>query len=260
MRHPPTGQPRRFTLIELLVVIAIISVLAAMLLPALSRARESSRRIRCQSQTRELYMAHAFYAEDYTYMPMRDEAINMWGQDGISSKNLYEDLVGWGYIRDTRLLKCPSAVGPNLKHYSNFFSPNAGVHMYGGNWTSRGGTDYEHYWVQFERLSDDKVAVPIVYDASYLDLGATPSGMSNHPSLDGYAYPDGLNVAWVDGHSSWVGLRELGHADAVSGNYRDFWFPATAARLDRVPDSCKPSGFYFSSAGKVAIRGKITPR
>jgi len=59
------GKKKGFTLIELLVVIGIIGTLAAMLLPALGRAREQGRRATCINNLRQIGVAHEMYRQDY---------------------------------------------------------------------------------------------------------------------------------------------------------------------------------------------------
>ena len=103
----PQGPQPAFTLIELLVVIAIVAVLAALLLPAISRAKESGRGAACMSNLRQIGIALQLYVqENANRMPlMRDRSI---GTNVVTDPLPSPDTVLSNQLGNILVLKCPS--------------------------------------------------------------------------------------------------------------------------------------------------------
>ena len=115
-KHLHTQHHRQaFTLIELLVVISIISMLIAILLPALSKAREASKSIQCASNARQIEVAMKVYANDNDNIRLRAN-IGPDNSGGTWDFTEYLDYTHY-FDADNGMWNCPAAESKTFRSY-----------------------------------------------------------------------------------------------------------------------------------------------
>jgi prepilin-type N-terminal cleavage/methylation domain-containing protein len=162
---------RGFTLIELLVVIAIIAILAAILFPIFSAARESARITKCKSNLRQIGMAIKLYVEDYDNkfpdFPWRPGAS---GGDqhyfGAAAKMLLP------YTKDKSIFRCPSQPRVPPEWYTSRTQGHYSQYIQTYTWTNEQGRqetircDYE-FEMGVEMLDARSLDYPVRDDTGW---------------------------------------------------------------------------------------------
>lgn len=208
-----------FTLIELLVVIAIIAILAAILFPVFSRAREQARRTACLSNMKQIGTALYMYAQDYDeILPERYGCNN----DAAHCGGDFETINGIGYVRTWK-----SMLVPYIKSRDVFKCPSSSAAMHGtlvNNTTSAGFGENLNYPAGYEMWLPDFTSAPIFvnggsypqplaglpYVAQELIILETHYGWADIGPYLSYCEPSGpkCDANSFDGSSSW----SSGHA------------------------------------------------
>ncbi len=251
------SRENNFTLIELLIVIAIITILVAMLLPALNKAREKAKQAICRSNLKQDGLALFSYANDYnSYLPVTTDSacsqldfVNALPENSSNAAVVGPGEVLWQYLgKNGRPLFCPSNPSRGYDIYKSYF--NYAGHIRGAGtdtlWTGYAycgrnqdphlkkadGTLYPFLPYIRKQTSADVlmadftrsfVANANAADAKYLVSGEYWD-FANNSHITNSIYPVGGNVLYYDGHATWIPFSNMSRrVRAYYENYSYWW-------------------------------------
>ena len=218
-------RPRRtnaFTLIELLVVIAIITLLLAILLPAVSRAKSAGQKVACLNNLKQIHLAMDMYLQEWNVYPLSVTGKDITWDEYLANPSLanYEPL-GYAvslmpYHRTEKIYDCPvlASMRCDISYCYNWLVGNDGVAYMGGKANTLKPEQIE-MTNRFVLVYDQPIKTTS-HGAMYRDIDPSdewdgadwePQGMGvlwYYENRDAKGpHNDGHNILFGDGHGQW---------------------------------------------------------